>query len=394
MLLRRVILTLMLFGLGACAVAGVFAVFVRHGDDAIAIIVAAIAVVVAMGILLPLTFLVDRPRYRHGGIALMLVVAMALLCVLMICGTAALPYPINRTIEGIFFPSLGFVLLFGLPAGGALLLDQFPWAKIAARFLAACAALCLPMGIISNAIWEMEPPRAEEIGNSLTAGTLCTYGLGFLAALLLVNARTGDRRYFRIPALLLDVAAFIVLTLIVAKRFRSIDFEARAICCMLALVIFCAHLNLLLMLKQRPAFAWLKWATVAASALCAIVAIAVVVSDSDKIVGPMFTLGIAGLCGSLALIVLTLFSRRFDYRADATPSGLLKEVQLTCPRCSKAQTLPLGDSACCQCGLRFSINATEPQCLQCGYLLYGLSTPRCPECGAPVLPTGTSPLPA
>jgi hypothetical protein len=86
------------------------------------------------------------------------------------------------------------------------------------------------------------------------------------------------------------------------------------------------------------------------------------------------------VCGSLALVAIALLNRRFD--APPIQFSSLKELQLTCPRCSKAQTLPLGNSACSQCGLKFSIQAAEPQCMQCGYLLYGLSTGRCPECGA------------
>jgi hypothetical protein len=57
------------------------------------------------------------------------------------------------------------------------------------------------------------------------------------------------------------------------------------------------------------------------------------------------------------------------------------DVQVTCPRCKLAQTVPAGKSRCSGCKLRFEIKIEEPRCPQCDYLLHRLTEPVCPECG-------------
>jgi hypothetical protein len=391
MLLRRLILVLLLFALGVCAMAGMFAVFLSSPRHLEPVIGAAIAIGIAMGLLLPLTFLVDRPKFRMGGIGLMCVVALALICVLGLFLSDAMPWPARRTLEDMFLIGLGFTSLVALPAAGALLLDSFAWARIAVRCFAVAGVISLILGGVAGATVRIYPTSISE---QFAMGAVLTAVLGLLAALLLVNVGQGDRRYFRFPALaVVGVTALLTFFQVVSK-FRLGPAWNSVYGILWVIIGFCAHLNLLLMARTKPAFAWLRGLTIGASIVCGtFVVIAVFHDDTETIVGLILAPGIASLCGSLALVALTLMNRRFDYRADATPSGLLKEIQLTCPRCSKSQTLPLGDSLCSQCGLKFSIQATEPQCLQCGYLLYGLSTPRCPECGAAV-PTSAAAAPA
>ena len=65
-----------------------------------------------------------------------------------------------------------------------------------------------------------------------------------------------------------------------------------------------------------------------------------------------------------------------------------------CIRC--AETVPADFDVCWNCGadrsgipdptFRLEVGFT-PQCKACGYLLYGLPTPICPECGTPFDPT-------
>ncbi len=88
--------------------------------------------------------------------------------------------------------------------------------------------------------------------------------------------------------------------------------------------------------------------------------------------------GILTGCGSLALAVLARMNRKVDYE----PVSLeLNEMTVVCPRCRKKQSVRLGDSICCACELRISIRIEEPRCPQCDYLLYRLTSDRCPECG-------------
>jgi ssDNA-binding Zn-finger/Zn-ribbon topoisomerase 1 len=80
----------------------------------------------------------------------------------------------------------------------------------------------------------------------------------------------------------------------------------------------------------------------------------------------------------MALLVLTRLNRRVDFE-PASPE--LSEMTVVCPRCRRKQAVPIGNSACEACGLRISIRIEDPRCPQCEYLLYGLTSDRCPECG-------------
>ena len=88
--------------------------------------------------------------------------------------------------------------------------------------------------------------------------------------------------------------------------------------------------------------------------------------------------GIVTGCGTLALCVLARLNRKVDFEPF---SPGLSEITVVCPRCRKKQPIRIGDSACAACELRISIRIEEPRCPQCDYLLYGLTSDRCPECG-------------
>ncbi|MCH7606667.1 MAG: glycine--tRNA ligase [Chloroflexi bacterium] len=88
--------------------------------------------------------------------------------------------------------------------------------------------------------------------------------------------------------------------------------------------------------------------------------------------------GIVAGCGTLALGVLARMNRKVEFEPF---SPELSEITVVCPRCRKKQPIRIGDSACAACELRISIRIEEPRCPQCDYLLYGLTSDRCPECG-------------
>ena len=62
--------------------------------------------------------------------------------------------------------------------------------------------------------------------------------------------------------------------------------------------------------------------------------------------------------------------------------GRRARVSLGCPRCGAACALETNtDGACPACKLSIRVEVDEPRC-SCGFLLYGLDSPACPECGA------------
>ncbi|MEM7229694.1 MAG: hypothetical protein AAF432_12855 [Planctomycetota bacterium] len=58
-------------------------------------------------------------------------------------------------------------------------------------------------------------------------------------------------------------------------------------------------------------------------------------------------------------------------------------LSFPCPSCSHLCAWSAGSNRCNACGYGLQINVDEPRCA-CGYLLFQLTQPVCPECGADV----------
>ena len=84
--------------------------------------------------------------------------------------------------------------------------------------------------------------------------------------------------------------------------------------------------------------------------------------------------------GSLAQpVMLRLAASKED---EGAIRGRRARVSLGCPRCGAACALDTNtDGACPACKLSIRVEVDEPRC-SCGFLLYGLDSPACPECGA------------
>lgn len=87
--------------------------------------------------------------------------------------------------------------------------------------------------------------------------------------------------------------------------------------------------------------------------------------------------------GTVAQPVLIRLGRSTEGTEGAI-RGRRTPVACRCPRCAAECALDANvDAACAACGLRIRVELEEPRCA-CGYLLYGLESPGCPECGSPV----------
>ena len=67
-------------------------------------------------------------------------------------------------------------------------------------------------------------------------------------------------------------------------------------------------------------------------------------------------------------------------------------LNLTCPRCGERQDMAAGRSRCRKCRLVICVEIEEERCRACGYVLYRLTSERCPECGAAVMVEGDDQL--
>lgn len=89
--------------------------------------------------------------------------------------------------------------------------------------------------------------------------------------------------------------------------------------------------------------------------------------------------------GAIAVPILLLQRRLREAQDNGSAlRGQRTRVALRCPRC--AQELELEANAPSECGacrLALRVELQEPRCT-CGYLLYRIDAPACPECGRPI----------
>lgn len=142
--------------------------------------------------------------------------------------------------------------------------------------------------------------------------------------------------------------------------------------------------SLVSLARLRRSWRWIIGATVIVGWLLAFLILCVIFGDLSedpwaRIVGID---SILTVCGLISLPIL--------HKLSAIPASehvvtTKLELSLTCPRCEKTQVLTVGESTCSQCKLKFKIEIEEDHCRKCGYVLYKLESPICPECGTPVM---------
>jgi hypothetical protein len=91
--------------------------------------------------------------------------------------------------------------------------------------------------------------------------------------------------------------------------------------------------------------------------------------------------------GALAQPVLLRLARARHADGEGALRGRHARVALTCPRCGASAELEANRGGeCPSCRLAVRVEVEEPRCA-CGYLLFGLDAPACPECGAAIADT-------
>ncbi len=374
--LRKVLLKGMLWSLAFAAVTGVLAVLTQVGDLAWRVVGTGFTTALACGVMLACSSLIDREKTRSAGLLGMATVVFEFLMALILI------WEVPRLLLGKSWEGeIGITMvLFGLTAlvsMGLMELRQTPHGLVAGRvgLIVTVAAFVAFM----VAIWE--PTRHwGETGRVLSL-------FGALAVLALIGVGTSDRRHWRWAGVVASVIACAMWLIDIWVGVGS-DPGFVVFCTLVSLAAVVGHANLSLMCPLTDTQRWVRSGSIAAAILTAALVDMIVLDDKllrygmDDPLGRIAgAAGIVAGCGTLALCVLARINRKVDYERL---SPELAEMVVVCPRCGKKQSIGLGDSVCTVCSLRISLRIEEPRCPKCDYLLYGLTSDRCPECGTAV----------
>jgi len=388
---RTVLLRLMLWSLGLAAGTGVLAVLLQGGDLVWRIVGTGLATALACGLMIPTAAMVDRREVRWAGLLGMgTVVAEFLLALILIWNAARAILPWVRDPDLKLILSMVFTgLAVGVAMACALPL-RVPRQAIAAK--TAIGFTVVTLAAFLTATWADDFLIAGDEDWWESAGALLVFAVLVVPSLFDLTPST--RRPWRwLGILCAAVSSVMWLSEIwnpIGSKLGVVVYAG-----LVTLSAVTAHANLCLgtvslKLGQR----WVRSSTIAAFGAAGLATFLYVWDqqfsgsllplDSDLLERFLAAAGIAAGCGTLALFVLARINRHVDVDPG---SEAIDEITVICPRCRKKQTLAVGDSACGACGLRISIKLEEPRCAHCDYLLHGLTSDRCPECGHEIAPS-------
>lgn len=382
--LRKRLLHLLLWCLAASAASGVLTVLVPQRDLLWRITAMGFVAVAAIGLMIPLSLLADRERFRTAGLFGMFACVGAFLIssglIWAGLGGWRMEERFGLTLILVIFMSPAIVGLLCLRAwiGGRV-------AGVVGLFFAAAASV-----LFLIEIWYDDPisysTRFGETG-------ACICWCGVIATLSLIGLGTDSRHWRWVGA----IGAVIGLAMWILGIWVIQSQDARYLVSVLTVSALAAFANCLLRVNLSGGQRLVLYGTLsAAAAVVAFINLDVHVQEmdySDPFGFKRFTAGasIVTVSGTLAVIVLAMLNRRAMRKAayaprvaGGAPGERLSSITLRCPRCQKEQTLPLGESACSDCRLIIRTSVEVPVCTQCGYDISMIKADKCPECGAAI----------
>jgi hypothetical protein len=367
--LRKLVLRIMLASLALAALAGVSAVFVAGRELVGRIVLTGISTAVACGLLLAASWLVDSDKSRPAGLlgmaAIIAEYLVALLLIWFESFNSSTSEPVWLTALAIFLtapPTMLFLRLATPTRDPGALLGVF------------LSAACFAMMMIGN--WFPFGSQYDATGHWWATSGI-TAGYGLLAVCCLAGIRTHRRPWRWIGILATLAACFITIVAL----WKDLHDGGGILTIIIGIAVVIAHANLALLVPLHGSQRHLRTATILAVLATTIFVDIDARNDNFEPDQPFARLAEASAilagCGSLALLVVARINRKLP----APLATEIKSITLICPHCQKKHTVPLGDSSCPSCRLKFQIRVQEPRCPTCDYLLYGLPSDRCPECG-------------
>jgi hypothetical protein len=377
MSLRKFLLRLMLVSLAFSALAGASAVLMAGQDVVWRVVGTGMIAAVGSGLMLVLSLLMDKERSRPAGLLGMVAVVAAFLIGLLLIWDLKFIFHADWAI------GLTLLLIFGAAPPAMLFLrvrfaDGGKWAGIIG--LTGCG---IGFALLLGAIWYGDiSGRYGSVAEDLAGSAWVVSLFGALAAGSLAGLGLHARWWRWIGVVASAVAAIMALVGI----WELLQSGSAAFAAVTGVAVIMAHANLAFLCNLTPGQQWVRWGTVAAVIVTSLLLDVGIFHDyqgagSDYVARGAGAAAIAAGCGTLALLILARLNRKMSTRT--LPAGV-KEVTVICPWCQRKQALPLGLSRCGGCGLKFRIAVEEPRCPNCDYLLYMLSSDRCPECGTSI----------
>ncbi len=379
MSLRGILLRIMLWSLGIGAVLGAFAILAGGGTAIWRVSGTTFTAAVAAALMMGASGLSERKSGRTAGVVGMLLIVAEFFLLLMLIWDVFPAIGGRQYAESIALTSL-YLFLCGAPAVGLLRVYYEPNTRttaIAGLILAVAAFVLLMVGS-----WWATGWSAREHWFA-SGGAVGGIGVLFAGCLIGVGVPGGSR-----PALLGRIigalAASVALYVGLEAIWLNLHEDTGLFRIPLSLAAVIAHANLCFAAPLKTGQRWVRLATIAAAACTAVfvnVSLSLAHGSDGEFAGRLAgAAGVMAACGSLALVVLARMNRRMTDHAPVLSQ--IRELTIICPGCQRKQTLPVGEAACPTCRLRFNLSVEEPRCPQCDYLLFMLTSDRCPECGA------------
>jgi len=365
---RRVIwwITLAVLGLSAALAVLVVLLGTAEGWQLIAHIAVSAA---AAGLMVAASKLVDIPKARYTGLFAMAAVLVGL-CMLL---TAIWS-------QSGFWGELSFgFVATAVPAAAYIQALQHQGGRRGGIVALTAATAGLASWLVAS--WLENRGHFYKDAEKYNEWAAELWLLAVVLAVCLIGSGI-DKRHWRWLGVGAAVWAFVLAALATLSE-QQHDFTGLVILSSIAIVV--THANLMLLWRLPKQLEWFRLGTIGLMVLTMGWFAYVEIYQTFWPLGGAgricIALGICSVSASVAVVVLS----RFGLRGEPVAATLeFNQITIVCPHCKRKQTVGVGQAACGECGLRFTIEVHEPRCPNCSYLLLMIRSDRCPECGTPI----------
>lgn len=364
MRLDQISLRVMLFSLGATALAGVATIFTQGNDVLWRLLGTATATSVAAGVMWPLTLKAEKPETRLAGLVGMGAVLVDFFLVLiLIWERLFLPQGMQQFEEGVIFQASYLLPLTAAPAVMCLLFLHRPGGRLAA--IAGALASAVTFAELMIGAWQSHSRFFPSPTRDWADAAWATALFGALGTACL--AGTVAERPWRWGGVGVSLLGWLMMSDHALRGTHSeIGQSVFTVIATVAVVI--AYMNLFSIPELAPSHQYVRVLTMLVAVLTAVLIDVLTLNrinnssyfgTFDDLLGRLAAAsGIVTACGTVAILILALINRK-QMKGETYVAMSWVEMAITCPACQRQQTVSLGESTCSGCGLEFSIRIGE-----------------------------------